>query len=137
MLWDWESSPSSKYGLPHDVYKMQNWVMPEISYIYHDNFLSSMTLHIINKGRYGGGYVLEKKKTKYFPSCVYVFVCVCAHTHTCVCVSVCKSTYVCIYVVPKANTRLSCSITRYLFLLLLLFVCLFLRQGLSFLPGAH
>lgn len=74
MLWDWEGSPSSKYGLSHDVYKMQNWVMPEISYIYHDNFLSSMTLHIINKGRHGGGYVLEKKKTKYFSSCAYVFV---------------------------------------------------------------
>lgn len=50
--------------------------MPEISHIYYDNFLSFMTLHIIYKGRCGDGYVLEKKKTKYFPSCVYVFVCV-------------------------------------------------------------
>lgn len=62
---------------------------------------------------------------------------VCAHAYICVCVSVCKSTYVCIYVVPKANIRLSFSIILYLFLLLLLSACLFLRQGLSFLPGAH
>lgn len=64
-------------------------------------------------------------------------LCVCAHAYICVCVSVCKSTYVCIYVVPEANIRLSFSITLYLFLLLLLSACLFLRQGLSFLPGAH
>lgn len=47
--------------------------------------LSSMTLHIIDKSRYGAGYVLEKKNTKYFPSCVHVFVCVHMHTFVYVC----------------------------------------------------
>lgn len=69
--------------------------MPEISYIYHDNFLSFMTLHIIYKGRCGGGYVLEKKKTKYFPSCVYVSVCVRMHTFVCVCMKVNICVHIC------------------------------------------
>lgn len=69
--------------------------MPEIYYIYHDNFLSFMTLQIIYKGRCGSGYVLEKKKTKYFPSCVYVFVCV--HMHTFVYVYLYTSQHMCAY----------------------------------------
>lgn len=83
MLCYWEGSPSSIYGLSHDVYEMQNRVMPEISYIYHDNFvIHDSTYH--RPKQIWCWLCSRKEKHKIF-SFMCTCVCVCAHAHICVC----------------------------------------------------
>lgn len=106
MLWGWEGPPKSKYRHPYDAYKMQNCAMPVISYVYHDKVLSFMTLHIIYKGRCGG-YILGKKKIKYFPSGV-LYTCVCTHTHKQLSMGICLQVNMCVHICGGQRSTSGC-----------------------------